>query len=374
MNAEKPPLIWLNLVLFSTSFLISILVAPLYAYWYGVTWAHLIWLIVAFALTNLSITAGYHRLWAHKAYRTHAVVRVCYAIGGAFAMQNSILHWCSDHRMHHKHVDDHDKDPYSAQRGLWFSHLGWMLRQYNQNTYADYSNCRDLQNDPIVRWQHRFYVPLAIGTNIGFPLLLGWYYQDIWGMLIFVGVVRLFLSHHSTFLINSFAHYWGKQPFNHNNSARDNPLLALITFGEGYHNFHHLFASDYRNGVQWWHFDPTKWLIYLLSRIGLADGLRRTPSFVIERAKLRAMFDNAKEKMTSLPNYRQRSLQMQQDFDQLVENLKRYYALKREILDSNAHSISTRYELALKKVHYRQLGLELEKQRANWHRLVAKYA
>ena len=105
----------------------------------------------------MSITAGYHRLWSHKTYDANIVVRVILAIGGAMALQNSILHWSSDHRIHHRHVDDNDKDPYSAKRGLWFAHIGWMLREYQEKRYDDYRNCKDLQKDKVVMWQHNYY-------------------------------------------------------------------------------------------------------------------------------------------------------------------------------------------------------------------------
>ncbi len=104
-------------------------------------------------------------------------------------------------------------------------------------------------------------MPLALATNIGLPLLLGILFHDVWGMLILAGVLRLVWSHHVTFFINSLAHMWGSRPYTEDNSARDNPVLAVITYGEGYHNFHHNFAHDYRNSVRWWQWDPTKWLI-----------------------------------------------------------------------------------------------------------------
>ena len=100
------------------------------------------------------------------------------------------------------------------------------------------------------------------------------------------GVLRLVVNHHVTFFINSLAHGWGQQPYTDQNTSRDNPILAFFTYGEGYHNFHHLFASDYRNGIRWWQWDPTKWLIRSMSMMGLASKLRITPSVAIEQARL----------------------------------------------------------------------------------------
>ena len=138
-----------------------------------------------------------------------------------------------------------------------------MLREYPSGR-PDFSNIPDLKKDPMLAFQHRYYLPLALATNFGLPLLAGLLFHDVWGMLILAGVLRLVWSHHVTFFINSLAHMWGSRPYTEDNSARDNPVLAVITYGEGYHNFHHMFAHDYRNGVRWWQWDPTKWLIAVL--------------------------------------------------------------------------------------------------------------
>jgi len=216
-------------------------------------------------------------------------VRLLYLVFGTMALQNSVFAWCAGHRAHHLHVDDVDRDPYSARRGFWFSHIGWMLREYPSGR-PDFSNIPDLKRDPMLAFQHRYYVPLALATNIGLPLILGILFHDVWGMLILAGVLRLVWSHHVTFFINSLAHMWGSRPYTEDNSARDNPVLAVITYGEGYHNFHHIFAHDYRNGVRWWQWDPTKWLIAGLQLFGLTRRLKRTPVFQIQRALLAMQF------------------------------------------------------------------------------------
>ena len=237
----KPPIIWTNVLLFSITFLIAAVAVPFYAVTVGFSWLEIVLTVLCLGYCGMSITAGYHRLWAHKTYDAHPALQWFFAIGGAFALQNSALHWSSDHRVHHKFVDQNDKDPYSAQRGFWFSHIGWMLREHQSQRYTDYSNVRDLQNNQIVMWQHRHYLALTIATNIGIPLLLGFLTDRYLGMLLSVGVLRLVLSHHFTFFINSLAHIWGSQPYTDQNSARDNGVLAFLTYGEGYHNFHHIF-------------------------------------------------------------------------------------------------------------------------------------
>nr|WP_158118386.1 fatty acid desaturase [Vibrio cidicii] len=374
METQKPPLIWLNIFIFSFSLLLALVATPWYAWEHGLTVWHVLWFFVAFSFTNLSITAGYHRLWSHKTYEAHSLLRVLFAIGGAFSLQNSILHWSSDHRRHHRHVDDFDKDPYSASRGFWFSHIGWMLRHYNQESYSDYTNCRDLQKDPIVMWQHRYYVPLAIATNLAIPLMLGAFYQDYVGMLLVVGALRLVVSHHSTFFINSLAHIWGSQPFTDKNSARDNGILAIFTFGEGYHNFHHIFENDYRNGIYWWQYDPTKWLIKSCSWIGLTKRLRVTPQLKIDTAKAAQIFKMAKMKLEERAEAASLHEQLQREFDSLTALMKEYYEAKKQLLESKRQNAAQKYENALLTIRYKQLKADLAERYRLWNQFVEAYA
>ncbi|TFH92542.1 acyl-CoA desaturase [Vibrio ouci] len=373
-GSSKPPLIWLNIFIFLSSFIVAAVIVP----WYGITLGygaeHLIWFIVAFSFCNLSITAGYHRLWSHKTFEAHWSLRFLFAIGGAFALQNSALHWSSDHRIHHKHVDNNDKDPYSAKRGFWFSHIGWMLREYNANTYTDYSNCRDLQKDKIVMWQHKYYVPLALATNFGFPILLGAIYGDMIGMLLVVGVLRLVLSHHSTFFINSLAHIWGSQPYTKKNTARDNAVLAVFTFGEGYHNYHHIFENDYRNGIYWWQYDPTKWLIKSCSWLGLTTKLRVTPKLKIEKARAKQSLSEATQKVSKLPNAQQLNEALNKEFDALVAKMSDYYDIRKQILEAKKANLAEKYERSILKVRYQQMKQDLAAQRKSWNAMVAQYA
>jgi stearoyl-CoA desaturase (delta-9 desaturase) len=140
-------------------------------------------------------------------------------------------------------------------------------------------------------------VKLVLLTNIGLPLGMGWLAGDVWGVFLLGGLLRLVVSHHTTFFINSLAHIWGSQPYTNENTARDNGLIALLTYGEGYHNFHHCYAADYRNGVRWWQWDPTKWLIFSLSKVGLARNLRRVPDVRIQHARLEHQFRVLEQKL-----------------------------------------------------------------------------
>jgi stearoyl-CoA desaturase (delta-9 desaturase) len=295
-----PPLNMVNTLMFVITMAVAVIIVP----WYGLTHGYgtaswVVALLCAF-LNGIGITAGYHRLWAHKTYEAHWSVRLFLLVFGTMALQNSAFIWCSGHRRHHLNVDDVDQDPYSARRGFWFSHIGWMLREYPSGK-PDFSNIPDLKRDPMLAFQHRHYLALLLLANFGLPLLAGLIFHQLLGMLLLAGFARLVWSHHVTFFINSLAHMWGTRPYTEENSARDNPVLAVFTYGEGYHNFHHIFAHDYRNGVRWWQWDPTKWLIGALSWVGLTRRLKRTPAFQIQRALLAMQFQRAQARLAAAP-------------------------------------------------------------------------
>jgi stearoyl-CoA desaturase (delta-9 desaturase) len=311
-RVEHAPLNPVTATVFTVTPLAALILVPWYGFAHGYSLAAWILSPLVLAATGMSITAGYHRMWAHRAYQAHWSVRLFYMIFGAMALQNSILIWASQHRTHHRFVDDVDRDPYSAKRGFWFSHIGWILRNYPSGE-PDFTNARDLERDPMVMFQHRYYFPLAIGLNFAVPLALGFAFGDPIGVLLLAGLLRLVVNHHFTFFINSLAHMWGSQPYTDENTARDNGALALLTYGEGYHNFHHIFQNDYRNGVRWWQWDPTKWLIATLSGLGLASNLKRVPDLWIHRATVAMQFKRMEHALER---------ERQHDHDEHFERLK----------------------------------------------------
>lgn len=363
---NKPPLIVLNVLVFLITGLIAFVGMPIWAFTYGFDATEIIVTVVLFYFTGMSITAGYHRLWSHKTYDANIVVRVILAIGGAMALQNSILHWSSDHRVHHRHCDENDVDPYSANKGLWFSHIGWMLREYQPDRYNDYNNCKDLKKDPVVMWQHNYYLPIVLGANFGITALLGWLNGDVLSMILLAGVFRLVMVHHVTFFINSLAHYWGKQPYTDTNTARDNGILAFFTFGEGYHNYHHIFEYDYRNGIRWWQFDPTKWLIRGLSFVGLTKNLRRVPEERIEKARLAMQLQRANEKAALAPNKDELLAKIQQEYDVLLQKMSAYYAAKKRLMNMKKNNVIKSLEGMELSDKYKELKQSWQQQKAKW--------
>ena len=377
----KPPIIWTNVLIFSLTFLIAAIAVPYYAITVGFSWIEITATILCLGYCGMSITAGYHRLWAHKTYEAHPILQWFFAIGGAFALQNSALHWSSDHRVHHKFVDQNDKDPYSAKRGFWFSHIGWMLREYQSQRYSDYSNVRDLQNNPIVMWQHKHYLALTITTNFGIPLLLGFLTDSYIGMLLSVGVLRLVLSHHFTFFINSLAHIWGSQPYTDQNSARDNGVLAFLTYGEGYHNFHHIFEYDYRNGIRWWHFDPTKWLIKSCSWLGLTRNLKICPEDRILKAKALMQLKRAQAKAILLPDAEQILQKMEHEYALLLERMHAYFEVQKQLMQQKKDQLQQRKAQLLQQYnefdirkHYAEMKLNWQLQQQQWHTFIQQFA
>jgi len=238
--------------------------------------------VLWFALCGVAVTGGYHRLFAHPTYRAAGIVRAFYLLFGAAAVQNSALKWSADHRVHHAKTD-REEDPYNISRGFWWAHMGWVF--HKDDTPVDVLRVKDLAADPLVRWQDRYYILLALVLGALVPLFLGFAWGDPIGALLVAGFVRLVVQWHATGAVNSFTHRFGTQPYSLANSARDSSLAALITLGEGYHNFHHRFQADYRNGMRWYHFDPTKWFVWSLARVGVTRDLSRTPPAAIERAR-----------------------------------------------------------------------------------------
>ncbi len=232
-----------------------------------------------FFLSGFSITAGYHRYYAHRAYEPSWPVEWFMMFFGTLAVEGSVLEWAHDHRNHHKFVDT-EKDPYNIKDGFWHAHILWMFETQDR----DFDDVvPDLQENPLLRFQHKHYSWLSMGLNGAVTVGAGLFWADLFGALVFVFLARLFLLHHATWFINSLAHTWGVKPFSREQTAVNNFIISILTFGEGYHNYHHTFASDYRNGVWWYQFDPTKIIIWALSKVGLARNLNRVNRATIQK-------------------------------------------------------------------------------------------
>jgi stearoyl-CoA desaturase (delta-9 desaturase) len=372
VRTEQAPINWPVTLVLGLTFLAAVTIVP----WYGFTYGFSAWAWVFFAIflvvNGIGIGSGYHRLWSHRAYEANGPLRVFLAIAGGMALQNSILVWCIRHRFHHRDVDDNDKDPYSIGRGFWFAHVGWMIKDYESGK-LDWSVVPDLQRDPVATWQHRYYLPLVIATNVGLPLLLGWLAGDVLGVFLLAGLLRLVVSHHVTFFINSLAHMWGSQPYTDENSARDNWFLAIVTYGEGYHNFHHLFQSDYRNGIRWWQYDINKWFIATCAWLGMAKNLKRTPDFKIQRARLAMVFKHAQEKIERASNNPRWRELLEKEYTQFKETVGQWQQLQVQRVQLGRQKLVDVFEQNALTVRYRELERELKLQRKRVVMLAAQF-
>ncbi len=304
--------------------LFAVIFAPYYLFTHSVSWSLISLTILFYLLGGLAITAGYHRLYSHRAYKVGRIFESILLFFGSSTMQGSAIRWSYDHRMHHGHVDT-DKDPYSITRGFWYAHCLWILERPQK---IDKKVVSDLYQNPLVRFQHRFSKLAMFGSNVVLFLLSWAITGNALGSFVLAVCVRLFFIHHCTWFINSLAHTWGDQPFSQEHTAVNNYVISLLTFGEGYHNFHHTYANDYRNGVRWYQFDPTKWLIWGCSKLGLAWALRRTDNQAID---LR-IFQETKQ--------------------EFYERLQGLWDEKKVEFEEALQSISERIESKLKKLSY----------------------
>lgn len=342
-------------------------------YHHGISYPVLALTVFYYYATGMSITGGYHRLFAHRTYQAPALVRWLYSFFGAAAFQDSVITWCTDHRYHHNYTDT-DKDPYNAQRGFWFSHMGWMLSKLTPvEPRKGELMTKDLRKDPILMWQHKHYVPYALFSGFAIPALIGWSFGEAYSAFLFAGLFRTVMVHQYTFLINSAAHKWGSQTYGTKYSAKDSSLLSFFTYGEGYHNFHHHFQNDYRNGVRWYDFDPTKWLIRSLKGVGLAHSLKKIPDheILLARVKEQKRLLDTQQIMTPL---RDQIESIQEKLSQAAERWKKvqadYNQLAQELRDKKDHRLkalrielqTARREIRLSYRHWQKvvnLALEL---------------
>jgi stearoyl-CoA desaturase (delta-9 desaturase) len=277
---------WVNISFLTLTPVIGIVGTALYTIRNGFHLWMPVLMVTMYFLVGMSICAGYHRFFSHKTYEASPLLQIFFAFFGAMAAQNSILWWSSSHRVHHKYQDK-DWDPYNIKRGFWWAHILWIFYTWDKKDDT-FENSPDLLANKIVMWQHRWVHAILILGGFGIPTLIGWAFGDPIAGLLWGGFLRLVVVHHTTFFVNSLAHYLGEPTYNAEASARDNWLVALLTLGEGYHSFHHRFPSDYRNGIQWYHWDPAKWFIRVMRYMGLASELRSVTPPQIEQARLRA--------------------------------------------------------------------------------------
>lgn len=257
-----------SLVLFIAVHLACLLVIV-----YPPTWPLVLLALGGYVLRMWAITVGYHRYFAHRTFRTSRAFQLVLALLGATAMQNGPIWWAAWHRRHHKYVDT-PADPHSPRvYGFWYAHVAWVFDPKNDVT--DLSNVKDLTRFVELRLIDRFaWVPLVAYALVCYALagLAG----VVWGF--FVSTVAV---NHAVFFINSLAHMWGSRRYDTPDTSRNNPLLAALTLGEGWHNNHHFYMSSARQGFFWWEVDVTYYVLRALRAVGIVWDLREPPAHVV---------------------------------------------------------------------------------------------
>jgi len=352
---------WKNLHWPIASFIIgSHILAAVGTYFYatlhGFTMSAVVIAVVFLFLTCFGISGGYHRLFAHGTYEAHPLLKIFYLIFGAASFESSALKWASDHRKHHAYIDE-DEDPYNIKRGFWWAHIGWILTK--DPASQGISKVGDLERDPWIRFQHKYYGPVALVFGFGLPTAIGALCGDAWGGLIIGGFLRTVFFYHSTFSINSVAHIWGSQPYSDSDSSRDSWFTAFLTMGEGFHNFHHTFSADYRNGVNPWEYDPTKWLLNSFTVVGLAKNLIRTPEPVILKAKLRMQAKRAEADLKAHPHAAENLRIAREKLERMLDTwnaVKAEWAEERDRLKGRSEELiaKLRHDLAESRRKYRE--------------------
>ena len=254
-------------------------------------------LVGFYVVSGLGITVGFHRLLTHQSFKTPSWVRVLFAAAGSLAIQGAVIDWVATHRRHHAYSDQLG-DPHSPHvaadggavgmlRGLWYAHLGWMFAP--DGTVAEAWAPDLLRDRGIVRVSRAF--PWFVLASFVLPAVLGGLLTMsfagavsgfLWG-----GLVRILLLHHITWSINSICHVFGTQPFRSHDESRNNAVMALLGFGEGWHNGHHAFPASARHGLRWWEFDLSWIVIRTLSAVRLARDVKLpTPTQMARRARV----------------------------------------------------------------------------------------
>lgn len=229
-----------------------------------VTALDLVLMLVFYVVSGLGITVGFHRLLTHKSFETSPVVKGLLLITGTMAVEGDPISWASAHIQHHAHSDK-ENDPHSPMEGLWHAHIGWMFNHKSRT--AIYGKW--LYKDPVIVWVSRTWlIWVALGFVI--PFAIGGWSGLLWG-----GLVRVFLTHHITWSVNSICHTFGNRPYNTADASRNNWLVGLLAFGEGWHNNHHAFPRSAFHGLRWWQIDISAYLIRAMEALGLVWNVQR---------------------------------------------------------------------------------------------------
>jgi stearoyl-CoA desaturase (delta-9 desaturase) len=291
-SSNAPPLdiVWRNVFLFI--YLHGAAAYGAYLWVKGeVMWQTFLWAFMFYVMSGFGITAGAHRYWAHKSYKAKTPLRIFLAYMQTVAFQNHIYEWCRDHRVHHKFTETH-ADPHNARRGFFFAHIGWLLCRKHDDVKIK-GKCvdmSDLEQDQIVMFQKKYYLPLVLTCCFVVPTLVPWIFwnETFLSAYFFAAQFRYCATLHCTWLVNSAAHLWGPRPYDKTINPAENKSVAWWAFGEGWHNYHHVFPWDYKTaevGIYRYNFSAA--FIDFFAKIGLAYDLKSVPEKIVMQRVMR---------------------------------------------------------------------------------------
>lgn len=248
--------------------------------WQGWSWSGLALAVALYYARMFGITAGYHRYFSHRSYKTGRVMQFLMALLGTLSLQKGVLWWSANHRLHHKFSDEPEDIHSPRQRGFWWSHVSWILSDAHEATHLE--QVPDLARYPELRLLNRFHLPIAVAFAVSL-FLIGGTWALLWGF--FVSTTLLW---HGTFTINSFSHIVGRRRYETDDDSRNNWFLALLTMGEGWHNNHHYYQRSASQGFYWWEVDMSFYLLKAMSWVGLVWDLQKVPEHVRDPEQARA--------------------------------------------------------------------------------------
>lgn len=286
---KRPPMkiVWRNVLLMTILHLAALYSLSLIPVAHVYT---LIWALGVYIYAGIGITAGAHRLWAHRAYKAKLPMRALLASMQSTAFQNSIFEWSRDHRVHHKYSET-DADPHNAKRGFFFSHIGWLLVRKHPNVRAKGKllDTTDLLNDPVVRFQRKYYIPSVLLFCFIIPTIvpnLCWD-ESLWNAYFLAGILRYCCGLNATWLVNSAAHMWGNRPYDKRINPAENIGVSIGSMGEGFHNYHHTFPQDYKTSELGWRINFTTMFIDFFAMLGQVYDRKTIDPEVIMKRKQR---------------------------------------------------------------------------------------
>lgn len=235
-------------------------------------------LLVMYSFVALGVTVGFHRMLTHRSFAPHPVVKFIFLVLGSMALEGPALEWAATHIKHHS-CSDKEGDPHSPVEGFFHAHIGWLFkdRMADPNQYA-----KHLQKDPIVVFVSKTFLFWVV-LSLVIPFAIGGWSGLLWG-----GLVRIFLTHHVTWSVNSVCHIFGRRDYETNDQSRNEWVVGLLSFGEGWHNNHHAFPRSAFHGLRWWQFDCSGYLIWSLEKLGLARDVYRISPEQMQKRQDRA--------------------------------------------------------------------------------------